>query len=722
MDDSESVDLVKGGEVSANVLMDELLMTIEMGAGWADRCRLAEDTSWCIWPGQSDDGLKHAWPGDDEPPFPWESASDTRIRLVEEKVREHCRIEILTAKRGNWSFQGINETDFLQARRNVQLLRWQEARQIPMARRERNLWIYWAALYGCSIMGLGWKDDEQLGLRKVRVEQIIEYFMQQTEDPEEQDAYVETFKYLLSNPDEASDWLESWLAEFFPEATSARLRQAAKELAETGEADLPQLRKVANHPTWQALRPLEHVFFPQETESMRTARWVGVRQWLTRGEVESYRDTWGDDAVDELLRHEGLSTTQGLEDYHGSQVYGKRRWGGHRRSVFSEAFDRRGLYEVFWFYHRSVDEDGIEGIYKSCISSHVRDQDGYKLLEQEIYDDGTGALPFEEKTYFDNRRALMECEGIPALLYTYQQEKKGQRDARFDVSKISVLPPIRRHMRDKNIPLVLGPDMPIYESVPGSTQWMDPPKNQTSQAVNLEQQIDAEANRLTGMPHRDVPEVITQVNQEVVADHFAEAYGRVLMHTFQLDQCYLDETVVTRVSGSVGGPFKVSREEIQGQFDLMLTFDPRELDMDYAMKKFEAVTRIATELDKNAITETNNLVKMGYGIVAPDWVDMLVTDENTSSQKEIRAAKDAVNDIIGGQMPDLDASMNAQLRGQYLQQQLQENPVLLQIAQSEEDPRRAMLEKYDQHVKHIYHQQYVAPAEGRAGVKLGADY
>lgn len=718
----ERIDLLVDGAVSADVLMRELLGVIEQGAGWAERCRLAEDSSWCLWPGQSDDGLKHAFPGDDEPPFPWEAASDTRIRLVEEKVREHCRLEQLAAKRGNWSFQGRNGTDFIEARRNVQLLKWQIEGQIPMARRERNLWIYWTALYGCAVMGLGWEDRDELGLRRITVQQIIEYFMQQSQDPEEQDAYKETFQFILSNPDEAEDWLIAWLGEFFPDATAKRLKQAAKELAETGSADLPQMRRVANHPTWQAMRLLEHFFCPMDTESAAHARWGATRQWLTRAELEARRETWGDEAIEEILKHEGMSTTMGLEDYHSNQVYGKRRWGGHRRSVFSETYDRTGLYEIFWFYHKSVDADGVPAIYRSAMSAHARDSDGYMLLEQEIYDDGTGKLPFEEKTYWDDRRPLLECEGIPHLLYTHQQELKDLRDSRRDVTKISVLPPLRRHMRDKNIPLVLGPDMPIYETVPGSTGWLEPPKNRTGQAIDLEKSINLDANRIVGQPYDGVPPTIVQINQEAVVEQFTEAYARVLRRTFQLDQCYLDETTVTRVGGAVGGPFKVSREEIQGQFDLTVSFDPRELDLDYAQTKFEAVTRIATELDKNAITDSNALVKLGYSIVAPDWVDMLVTDENAAGQKEIRAAKDAVNDIIAGQMPDLDGTMNAQLRLQYFEQQRMQNVVLGMIQQDPDDPRNQLIQDYEQHLKHMHHQTVVAPAEGRAGIKMGEDY
>ena len=75
---SEPVDTPKVRE-----LVDELRESILHSDIWHKRAQLAEDATWCQWDGQSDDGLKHADGEDDDPPFPLESASDTRIRLVE---------------------------------------------------------------------------------------------------------------------------------------------------------------------------------------------------------------------------------------------------------------------------------------------------------------------------------------------------------------------------------------------------------------------------------------------------------------------------------------------------------------------------------------------------------------------------------------------------------------------------------------------------------------
>jgi hypothetical protein len=62
--------------------------------------------------------------------------------------------------------------------------------------------------------------------------------------------------------------------------------------------------------------------------------------------------------------------------------------------------------------------------------------------------------------------------------------------------------------------------------------------------------------------------------------------------------------------------------------------------------------------------------------------------------------------------------INAALRQQYFEEQLQVNPMLAALQQSPDDPRLEMLEQYHQHLQHIYHNQHVAPAEGALGVKL----
>lgn len=730
MDADESIDTLHRDAVSADTLLRELEHTVENGTDWAENMRIAEDTTWCIWPGQTDDGLKHAMPGDEEPPFPWENSSDTRIRLVDEKVREHTRLAALSIKRGNWTFQGVEGDDFLAARQKSQLLRWQEATQIPGARRQKNLWLYWGAQYGCSIMGMGWKQKEATGLERVTVADLQQAFYAHldvqvdnagnpVEMSPDQAQYLETLAFMLEDDTAELEWLEEWLGFFFPEVSAKTLKKAAKELQATGETELPQKRVVASHPTLQAMRPMVDVFFPLDTCTMRDARWAATRRWMSKPEVEAMRGTWPAKFINELLKHEGACSTIGIDTYLPSDYAGRKRWNsGRQRGAFSTQYDRRGLYEVFYFYHHSVDADGVSGLYQTVCSPHVRDHKGAILAEQAIYDTGLSAPPFEEYTIWDDAQELLSCRGIPHWLYTYQYEKKDLRDSRQNVTKLSVLPPIRRHFRDKNIPIVLGPDMPIYENVPGSTKWMDPPKNNTGMAMDLERTIDREANRFIGSYDNEVPEPVVQIAQEFGTDQSNEAYGRVLSRVMMLNQCYLDEATVTRLTGFIDQPFKVTRTEIQGQFDFQITFDPRELNIEFAMKKFKAVSDIATQLDTGQITDRNALVKKGYAMIDPAWADELVQDEHKADAQEIRETRNAINDITSGQQPQLTDQMNSKLRLEYFTEQLQVNPVLANIQANPEDPRNETLQRYQQHLEHIYHQQYLAAGEGRMGVKM----
>ena len=703
--------------------MNELTDAVANATAWSENMRLAEDTSWCIWAGQSDDGLKHALDGDDLPPFPWENASDTRIRLVEEKVRELARVAMLASRRGNWNFQGVEGFDFMRARQMSQLLKWQEAKQIPGARREKNLLIVQALTYGCSVMGLGWLTREELGMRRVDAVRLANDFVERF--GEEADFYLETLQESVMGPQtpEADGWLDEWLREFYPESSKGRRKALIEALRADpdGGADVEVVRVVAESPTWQAMIPFRDVFFPLDTDDVSRARWVATRQWLSRAELEGMRGEWADAFVDELLKHAGKCSTVSMDEYRPNEATGRRRWGGRRASAFTTGAGYDDRFEVFSFYHYAV-KDGVPGLWCSVLSPHVRDPDGnaergsFLVAKQEIYDDGSGLLPFEHVTFWDDRRALLECEGLPSLLYTQQQEKKTMRDYRSDAASISILPPVRRHPRDQGSALILGPDMPVYEKVRGSTEWMTPPASKTNMAIELERALDRETNRFAGSHDTEVPDTVVQVAQEVWVEQFLEGYSRILRRTFMLDQMYLPEVVVERVASAAGGPFKVSREEIQGQFDVQVLFDPRELDMDFAQKKFQAAVQIATQLDREAITDTNMLVRFGYSIIDPAWADVLVRDENSAGAEEERAARAAINDIVSGQEPPLTEQMNSAMRLQYVNGQMQTNPMLAAIAANPQDPRNANLKKYVDHLQFMYAQQYENPQIGRLGV------
>jgi len=64
---------------------------ISDGSIYLQQCAVDYDTRHCLWAGQSDDGRKRRDHMDKEP-FPWEGASDTKIRLADEIVNDEVRV------------------------------------------------------------------------------------------------------------------------------------------------------------------------------------------------------------------------------------------------------------------------------------------------------------------------------------------------------------------------------------------------------------------------------------------------------------------------------------------------------------------------------------------------------------------------------------------------------------------------------------------------------
>jgi hypothetical protein len=61
--------------------------------GSSSRVDRVENTRFCRWSGQSDDGKKHADLQGDEKAFPWEGASDTRIFMADEVINSLVDLE-----------------------------------------------------------------------------------------------------------------------------------------------------------------------------------------------------------------------------------------------------------------------------------------------------------------------------------------------------------------------------------------------------------------------------------------------------------------------------------------------------------------------------------------------------------------------------------------------------------------------------------------------------
>lgn len=105
-------------------LLTELDTAVAGATDYYERCARAYNTRFCIWDGQSDDGKKWAENFGSEV-FPWDGASDTRVRTVDSIVNYQVRIMKALAMRGRIQARGTEYDDWSETPIAGTLLNWQ---------------------------------------------------------------------------------------------------------------------------------------------------------------------------------------------------------------------------------------------------------------------------------------------------------------------------------------------------------------------------------------------------------------------------------------------------------------------------------------------------------------------------------------------------------------------------------------------------------------------
>lgn len=738
-------------------LVDELVDSISHADVWYKRMRLAENATWCQWEGQSDSGLKEAQGEDDDPPFPWPGASDTRVRLTDEYVRKSVRVCNAAFKRGRWKFAGTENKDRAWADRATLVLKWLVFTKMrPMSGRERKLALYWRNMLGLAFTFVDWEECSAYQMTDLDLRGLMEVFglgpladaleargetalsfIQRIEvqggSPEELAAYDELKNALdlALNPAREAEMVKT-LETLFPNVTRPKLRQAAQEVRATGKTRLPQPYIATSRPVWRACKPFSDIFFPANAQSVEDMRWFAIRDYYTVSELKEKRELpaeeggWEAEAVDLILEHgAGLDLTEAQEHFSNNDTE-TRRFVSGRGTWESGSKDKEKLYEVFTWYYWGTDDYGIRGLYKTIGSASVFKIKGKSETKTKnhlwhgLADLDHGKLPLVAHVFFQDTELLLECVGIAYLLYTYQNEVKSQRDARIDLASISILPPVRRALQDRNSLLTIAPGSPLFERVRGSTEFMRPPENRSLQSVELEQAVKEDAARIAGGMHAEIPAPEVQLHQQDLADDYLDECVDLLSLTFQTAQQFLPLSTVARVSGKAVQAFQVSAEEIRGEFDFRMVFDARELDTEFAAMKAKAAQEMLARDQVGTWDQHKANVDL-MSLIDADWAEEWAKDPQEAQQDEIEEEMNNLAMIVGaGMEPPMRAQgQNAQLRRNVLLSQVQgerANPKVIQALQ-EDEMKLKIFQNRLQHLEFVHAQKTDRVRDGNVGAK-----
>jgi hypothetical protein len=646
---------------------------------YLDRQIINDNVRFARWSGQSTDGRK--WSNrrvglslngistegaiSNNKPFPWEGASDSRVRLSETITNEEVRKMMIAFDRSKRRVAGTEQTDWQSAGQVGLLVDWMVKTQMLEAREEMRMASELRQGNGACLMRVWWHQEHDTDQKEVTLEELSVI-------AQEIPAIDELIALVMDGglDDEAAEMLIS----FAPEIELKDAKRAVKDLRETGRAEYPIAYLKVNRPRWSARKIYRDVFFPTNTETIDSARWIADRYFLTENQVreKANSDGWSKSFINKVLEHKGKTS---LDAWHERLNEGKF---GAESSYELAMDDNDDLIEIFYVYSKDVNSKGIPATYVQPVSWHVKDEGAKKpaLLNYKH-----GQYPFVKMQRELNARGMIQSRGIGELLQTDQASLKIQTDYGADRTSIDILPMFWVGADRAGVPMELGPGKQIPRKRSGIEEPIILPNAMGNTELTMRHIMERVNDYFGRNPEK--PNETQIYNQSLVDDWLAEVRN-VLSMTLALMQQFMDDQTTSIVLNTNEAPLHMTREAIQGKFDMSIQFDARDLDAEQVKQKIEGYKE-AMGMDTEGTLDRSAVVKRFV-----EWIDPVGSLETIRPVQQVRMEdvtdeQDALTKIFGGIEPPFDPTdKNAQARLQIIQDSIQKNPQLMQRYQEDE--------------------------------------
>lgn len=667
-----------------------------------------EATRLCVWDGQSSDGKKHREKLGKEP-FPWESSSDVRTHLCDGAVRELVDVCLTGFNRAQLKCQPVEAGDIDRAGMLTKALDYYRGLNRRELRAEAELMLQWGLTSGAAVWQVTW--DRQITTRDAVIDlEGVGRWAEQALGPEAAGPVTA----MILDPTQEDAAAQMALDVLPSLKTLGRAKKLVRDLRDQGSATYPKPYVCRNSPSVTALRIGADIFFPPETADLQRARVIFRRDFLTETELRENVLTEGWDAawVDESLKTRGFMTTWNLGDALAETAAGASPW------QYSALQTENNLVEVLWAYVRQVDGDGIPRITCTVFSPHLsRGRDNVEGLcaWHGALDYAHGQYPFVEWTTEKLSRRITASRGVPAVTHTWQNEEKAQCDMLADRASLEINPPLRVPKRLGQLH-TMSPGRQM-DARPGEIEYVDPPKGSPELAFKVIEMVQLRTANYYGLMHPEVLPAKWQMKLQRVTESWLASCEAMFaqMAALVLQPDLVSDAELERVCGVQLGADREA-EAIARRFDWELTFDVRDLDLDWTMKKLDAVAKLAVPLDRGGLVDYAKLVGLVLASIDPTLARAIVSDQGSASRRMFdEVNKDAALMALGNEAQYSENDPAAALKLQMLNGIVQNNPKYQAALQSDERFRE-LIENYAKNLQMSVKQQENVGI-GRTGVK-----
>lgn len=678
---------VEGNPPGRELIQRLKAVVADLPSYW-EKLKDAQDTQYCLWPGQSNDG--RAWAANlGIEPFPWDGCHDNRVRLVDEVVNEQQSQMMNAFRRGELQAVAHKSDSAHKSQVASMLMSWMLKQQMRgHVDLELALAANWRQANGCSVLNISWEEEVRMILQPLSIEE----FMVSSLPPDQQQAelsmdQVVAFRQSLYMEEQLNGILKSAMKGHFAYMTKAAAKAALTEMRDTGATQYPYPEIVFAAPRFTALRPGVDVFFPLSTDNISRAKWVAWPTFYSKDELYSrvITDGWDEEVVEMICEKGRGKEMADLEDVR-RRLDMPSETGSARTRYSGDPLHGEGLHQIIHFYHRAVDDRGIPAVYETIL---VEEEPDSPLLHRPLPHDH-GMMPFVDFRQETKSRPLIESRGISEILMTHQKEVKSHRDRRADRSDITTLPPVVTpgERGGGRYPFSPGAQIPGRR---GSKPEIMAMPGFDSTSIEIEENVRRDVAKITGRFDAAVPEPVSFDMQQNNIESWLGELAKAGAQAFRLCQQYMEPVQVSQVVGAGSmQSLSVTREDIRGSYDFSFRFDVRDMTAEFLKNKLNFVKELLT-FDSQGTIDRTKLIEYAARSYDPTLAGMILKPVEQATLDEQKDEKIALSMMLSGVEPDLSEGVNNQARLQVLQEQMGMNPVLQKNYQ-ENEVFRALLD------------------------------
>ena len=711
------------GRPNVKLMADAITEVAGLAATEIDAMARDENTRFAWWTDQQDNGRKPDVVNGREA-SPWPQASDTRVRLADAIINYNVRIMKTSARRARLLVRGTESGDMRNAGKTqlyVDYLRNTKLRRLNA--RESEQAAQFRETYGKCLTAIIWNQEYAIDYVELSLQAVQQLAMGEQQQAQQEGrpgqhggAYTSLLAQLGLDDPRAEAAAAETLRRLYPELDLSEAKAAVRELVTTGTTSLPERYLRINEARREALKLWRDVWLPTNTEDIQRAPWIAWRRTFSPAEIEekALSEQWDADFIEAVQGTMGKT----IAEYVGTDQQDSSR----RREFNDQEEEMKGRIEVFYVYHTAVDAKGVPCKYLTVMSPHLSAipgtmaEDWPVALDQPLgYDHGL--YPFVEHRRERIDRQLISSRGVPEIVMTAQSEVKHMRDARVNQTDLVISPPIIRPEREVGLPLAFRPRGEIGERRMNATRQLSLP-NTAPAGEPLEESARRDALDYFGRLRSEDPVKAGLYDQDL-ADEFCDEEAEVWRHVLKLCQQYEQDFNFTRLVGGEPTRLNLSREEIQGEYDLQLFYNTDTLDPERMQAKAKLFSQFVFPLSQGEI----DVAPVMHGLMHaffPEFADQALRGGEQVTQKEVEDEELNWSRMVGGVEPRMvEEGQNFQLRLQWLQQQVAK-PSSQQLMQSLAWMQE-LVGKRMEHLQFMVQQKTVNAQTGRVGVQAGEE-